>query len=63
MAACTEKGGRLLVSDACWYLHLYDEEKKKIYEAHDAAMWKNTEEVSMLMKMRKQGKSSAVSCL
>ena len=21
------------------YLHLYDEEKKKIYEAHDAAMW------------------------
>ena len=34
-----KKGGRLLVSDACWYLHLYDEEKKKIYEAHDAAMW------------------------
>ena len=33
-----KKGGRLLVSDACWYLHLYDEEKKKIYEAHDAAM-------------------------
>ena len=28
-----------MVSDACWYLHLYDEEKKKIYEAHDAAMW------------------------
>ena len=26
-----KKGGRLLVSDACWYLHLYDEEKKKIY--------------------------------
>ena len=26
-------------TDACWYLHLYDEEKKKIYEAHDAAMW------------------------
>mgnify|MGYP002590104288 CR=1 FL=1 len=24
-----KKGGRLLVSDACWYLHLYDEEKKK----------------------------------
>ena len=35
-----KKGGRLLVSDACWYLHLYDEEKKKLYEAHDAAMWK-----------------------
>ena len=26
-----KKGGRLLVSDACWYLHLYDEEKKKIF--------------------------------
>lgn len=35
-----KKGGRLLVSDACWYQHLYDEEKKKLYEAHDAAMWK-----------------------
>lgn len=34
-----KKGGRLFVSDACWYLHLYDEEQKKIYEAHDAAMW------------------------
>ena len=38
--------------------------RKMIYEAHDAAMWeKTTEEVSMLMKMRKQEKSSAVSCL
>ena len=27
-----KKGGRLLVSDACWYLHLYDEEKKKLYD-------------------------------
>lgn len=35
-----KKGGHLLASDACWYLHLYDEEQKKIYEEHDAAMWK-----------------------
>lgn len=34
-----KKGGRLLVSDACWYIHLFDEEQKKIYEAHDVAMW------------------------
>ncbi len=25
-------GGRLLVFDACWYLHLFDEEKKKAYQ-------------------------------
>lgn len=31
-------GGRLLVFDACWYLHLFDEEMKKIYLAHDEAM-------------------------
>lgn len=31
-------GGRLLVFDACWYLHFFDEEKKKIYWAHDEAM-------------------------
>ncbi|MDO4648945.1 MAG: class I SAM-dependent methyltransferase [Eubacteriales bacterium] len=31
-------GGRLLVFDACWYLHFFDEEQKKIYWAHDDAM-------------------------
>jgi ubiquinone/menaquinone biosynthesis C-methylase UbiE len=28
-------GGRLLVFDSCWYLHLYDEEKKKAYIAKE----------------------------
>lgn len=58
-----KKGGRLLVSDACWYLHLYDEEKKRFTRHMMLLCGKNMEEVSMLMKMRKQGKSSAVSCL
>ena len=58
-----KKGGRLLVSDACWYLHLYDEERKRFTRHMMLPCGKNTEEVSMLMKMRKQGKSSAVSCL
>lgn len=31
-------GGRLLVFDACWYIHLFDEERSKVYWAHDEAM-------------------------
>ena len=25
-------GGRMLIFDACWYLHLYDEERKRAYQ-------------------------------
>ncbi len=35
-----KKGGRLLVFDASWYIHLFDEEKGRVYAEHEARMWK-----------------------
>ncbi len=33
-------GGRLLVFDACWYLHLYDEQKQKDFAENEVVIWK-----------------------
>ncbi|MDF2873953.1 MAG: ubiquinone/menaquinone biosynthesis methyltransferase [Sporomusa sp.] len=33
-------GGRLLVFDACWYLHLFDEERRVKFEENEARIWK-----------------------
>ena len=32
-------GGRMLVFDACWYLHLYDEELNKKVKENEKAVW------------------------
>lgn len=56
-------------ADAFWYrtpagICIFMMKKRKRFTRHMMLpCGKNTEEVSMLMKMRKQGKSSAVSCL
>lgn len=32
-------GGRLLVFDACWYLHLFNEDLRRKYEENEARIW------------------------
>lgn len=39
------KGGVLLVFDACWYLHLFDEKRMKVFEEYNNNLRKNMDMV------------------